>query len=180
MFPTRVISRSLSLALVFSYFTLLAFAQGFPTTVQVFMPGGGPPPGALRLSLLNRQEKFKEAVEVLAPLYDENHGMLEARLAYANALSGAGEIVKAEKIYQPILQLKDVPPATLAIVHFKMGYGLSRQGKFAEAVAAFDKAVALSPDLPNVHMHLGGALMQLQQGERAEKELLRAYELGGS
>ena len=346
MFPTRFISRSLSLALVLTFFSVLAFAQGFPTTVQVFMPGGGPPPGTLRLSLvrddgfmdtvftdqkgkfdmptpttqtanytvtiegdgvnydtttatlniqrnqpvyltiflrpfssskkpvkevldvttlernvpqkasaaykramtfigagqfesaitelqaaiklypeyaraqndlgvlymkldrldeaattfrkaaeiskrfiyprmnlgvvLNRQEKFKEAVEILGPLYEENHGMLETRLAYANALSGAGEIVEAEKVYRPILQLKDVPPATMAIVHFKMGYGLSRQGKFAEAVTAFDKAVVLSPDLPNVHMHLGGALMQLQQAERAEKELLRAYELGGS
>jgi TolA-binding protein len=29
-------------------------------------------------------------------------------------------------------------------------------------------------------MLLGGALMQLQQGERAERELLRAYELGGA
>src|SRR5688572_23460818 len=47
--------------------------------------------------VLNRQEKFKEAVEVLEPLYQENHGMLEVRLAYANALSGAGQIVEAEK-----------------------------------------------------------------------------------
>jgi Flp pilus assembly protein TadD len=130
--------------------------------------------------VLNRQEKFKEAVEVLAPLYEENHGMLEVRLAYANALSGAGEPVEAEKIYQPILQLKDLSPSTKAIVHFKLGFGLNRQRKFPEAVAEFDKAIALNPDIANAHMHLGGALMQLQQTERAERELLRAYELGGS
>lgn len=130
--------------------------------------------------VLNRQEKFKEAVEVLAPLYEENHGTLEVRLAYANALSGAGEIVEAEKIYLPILQLKDLPPATEATVHFKVGFGLNRQGKFAEAVTELDKAIALSPNIANAHMHLGGALMQLQQGERAERELLRAYELGGA
>jgi Flp pilus assembly protein TadD len=130
--------------------------------------------------VLTRQEKFKEAVEVLAPLYEENHGMLEVRLAYAHALSGAGEIIPAEKIYQPILQLKDVPAGTMATVHFKIGIGLNRQRKFTEAVSEFDKAIALSPGIANAHMHLGGALMQLQQDERAERELLRAYELGGA
>jgi Flp pilus assembly protein TadD len=130
--------------------------------------------------VLNRQEKFKEAVEILGPLYQENHGMLEVRLAYANALSGAGEIVEAEKIYLPILQLKDLPPATQATVHFKIGFGLNRQGKFAEAVTEFDKAIALNPNIATAHMHLGGALMQLQQGERAERELWRAYQLGGA
>lgn len=130
--------------------------------------------------VLNRQEKFKEAVEVLGPLYQENHGMLEVRLAYANALSGAGEIVEAEKIYLPVLQLKDLPPATEATVHFKIGFGLNRQGKFTEAVTEFDKAIALNPNIANAHMHLGGALMQLQQGERAERELWRAYQLGGA
>jgi Flp pilus assembly protein TadD len=129
--------------------------------------------------VLNRQEKFKEALEILAPLYEENHGMLEVRLAYANALSGAGEIVAAEKIYLPILQLKELPPATQATVLFKVGFGLNRQRKFAEAVAAFDKSIALNPGMANAHMHLGGALMQLRQDERAERELLKAYELGG-
>ncbi len=130
--------------------------------------------------VLNRQEKFKEAIEILGPLYEENRGMLEVRLAYANALSGAGQMVEAEKIYLPILQLKEVPPATQATVHFKLGFGLNRQRKFAEAVSQFDKALALSPNMVNAHMLLGGALMQLQQNDRAERELLRAYELGGA
>ena len=129
--------------------------------------------------VLNRQEKFKEAVEVLAPLYQENQGMLEVRVAYAEALSGAGEMIEAEKIYLPILQLKDVPPATQATVHFKLGIGFNRQRKFTEAVSHLDKAVALNPNIANAYLHLGAALMQLKQDERAERELLRAYELGG-
>ena len=152
----------------------VAFRKAAEISKRFFYP-------RLNLGLvLNRQEKFKEAVEVLEPLYEENHGMLEVRLAYANALSGAGEMAQAEKIYLPILQLKDLTPATEAIVHFKIGFGLNRQRKFAEAVSQFDKAIALNPDIANAHMHLGGALMQLQQGERAERELLRAYELGGA
>ena len=89
-------------------------------------------------------------------------------------------MVQAEKIYQPILQLKDLPPATKAVVHFKIGFGLNRQRKFAEAVTELEKAIALNPDIANAHMHLGGALMQLQQNEKAERELVRAYELGGA
>jgi Flp pilus assembly protein TadD len=130
--------------------------------------------------VLTRQEKFKDAIEVLAPLYQENPGMLEVRLAYANALSGAGEVVEAEKIYRSILELKEVPPATQATVHFKVGFGLNRQRKFAEAVTELDRAIALNPDMPNAHMYLGGALMQVQQNERAERALLKAYELGGA
>ena len=130
--------------------------------------------------VLNKQAKFKEALEVLGPLYEENHGMLEVRLAYANALSGAGDVVAAEKVYLPILQLKDVTPETKAVVHFKVGFGLNRQRKFAEAVAELDKAIALNPDMPNAHMYLGGALMQVQENERAERALVKAYELGGA
>lgn len=130
--------------------------------------------------VLNKQAKFKEALEVLGPLYEENNGMLEVRLAYANALSGAGDVVAAERVYLPILQLKDVNQETKALVHFKVGFGLNRQRKFAEAVAEFDKAIALNPDMPNAHMYLGGALMQVQQNERAEQALLKAYELGGA
>lgn len=151
----------------------LAFRKATEISKRYFYP---------RMNLgvvLNRQERFKEAVEILRPLYQENQGMFEVRLAYANALSGAGEIVEAEKIYLPLLQLKDLPPATQATVHFKIAFGLNRQRKFAEAVAAFDKAIALNPGMANAHMLLGGALMQLRQDERAERELLKAYELGG-
>ena len=130
--------------------------------------------------VLNKQGKFKEAVEVLGPLFEENNRMMEVRLAYANALSGAGDVVAAEKVYLPILQLKEVDAETKAIVHFKIGFGLNRQRKFAEAVTELDKAIALSPDMPNAHMYLGGALMQVQENERAERALVKAYELGGA
>ena len=130
--------------------------------------------------VLNRQEKFKEAVEILGPLYEENHGMMEVRLAYADALSGAGEVVQAEKVYRSALESKSLAPLTRASLHFKVGLGLNRQGKFTEAVSDLEKAIALDPDVANSHLQLGGALMQVQQLERAERELLRAYELSGA
>ncbi|HET6892488.1 MAG TPA: tetratricopeptide repeat protein [Pyrinomonadaceae bacterium] len=130
--------------------------------------------------VLNRQNKFKEAVDVLGPLYEENHGIVEVRLAYANALSGAGETSQAEKIFRSLIESKEIAPQAKAGLHFKLGVVLNKQGKFAEAVTELEKAVALNPEAPNPHLQLGGALLQVQQFERAEWELLRAYQLSGN
>lgn len=130
--------------------------------------------------VLNRQNKFKEAVEILGPLYEENHGMVEVRFAYANALSGAGQIIDADKIFRSLLASKEIAGPTKAGLHFKLGVNLNRQGKFVEAVQELEQAVSLNPEAPNAHLQLGGALLQVQQFERAERELLRAYELSGN
>jgi Flp pilus assembly protein TadD len=128
--------------------------------------------------VLTRQGKYKEALDVLEPLYEENHGMLEVRLAYARALEGAGQLSDAEKIYRSTLESKNLPPETQADMHFCLGVLLNRQRKFGDAVTELQKAIALN-DAANSHLQLGAALMLLQQPSAAEHELLRAYELGG-
>jgi Flp pilus assembly protein TadD len=128
--------------------------------------------------VLTKQHKFKEALDVLEPLYEENHGMLEVRLAYARALEGAGQLSDAEKIYRSTLESKNLPPATQADMHFCLGVVLNRQRKFGAAVTELQKAIALD-DAANSHLQLGAALMLLEQPSAAEHELLRAYELGG-
>ncbi len=119
-------------------------------------------------------------MEILGPLYEENHAIVEVRLAYANALSGAGEVSQAEKIFRSLLESKELAPTAKAGLHFKLGVGLNRQGKFVEAVTELEKAVALNPEAPNPHLQLGGALLQVQVLDRAERELLRAYQLSGN
>lgn len=128
--------------------------------------------------VLTQQHKYKEALDVLEPLYEENHGMLEVRLAYARALEGAGQLPEAEKIYRSTLESKNLPAATQADMHFCLGVLLNRQRRFGEAVTELQKAIALN-DAANSHLQLGAALMLLQQPNAAEHELLRAYELGG-
>jgi len=128
--------------------------------------------------VLTQQHKYKEALDILEPLYEENHGMLEVRLAYARALEGAGQLADAEKIYRSTLESKNLPPATQADMHFCLGVVLNRQRKFGEAVTELQKAIAID-DAANSHLQLGAALMLLQQPNAAEQELLRAYELGG-
>lgn len=128
--------------------------------------------------VLSKQSKYKEAVEILATLYNENHGMLEVRLAYGKALRGAGSLTEAEKIYRSTLETKTLEPQQLANLHFSLGVVLDRQRRYAEAVIELDKAIALD-DSANSHLQLGSTLIQLQQLDRAERELLRSYELGG-
>ncbi len=128
--------------------------------------------------VLTQQHKYKEALEVLEPLYEENHGMLEVRLAYARALEGAGRLADAEKIYRSTLESKNLPPATQADMHFCLGVILNRQRKFGDAVTELQRAIAID-DTANSHLQLGAALMLLEQPSAAEHELLRAYELGG-
>lgn len=130
--------------------------------------------------VLNRQGKYREALDVLTPLYNENHGMLEVRLAYAAALKGAGEFSEAEKIYRSTLLSKNLSPRVRAVMEFDLGVALNHQGRFADAAAELEKAIMLDESTANSHLQLGGALMQLQQLERAESELLRAYKLGGT
>jgi len=128
--------------------------------------------------VLTQQHKYKEALDILEPLYEENHGMLEVRLAYARALEGAGQLSDAEKIYRSTLESKTLPPATQADMHFCLGVVLNRQRKFGAAVTELQKAIAID-DAANSHLQLGAALMLLEQPSAAEHELLRAYELGG-
>jgi Flp pilus assembly protein TadD len=130
--------------------------------------------------VLNKQGKYREATEVLDPLYRENRGMLELRLAYGQALGGAGEFSEAEKIYRSTLESNNLETTTRANLYFRLGVVLNREGRFSEAVAALEKAIAIDADAANSHVQLGAALMQLQQANRAERELLRAYELAGN
>ena len=129
--------------------------------------------------VLSRQEKYREALEVLEPLYNENHGMVEVRLAYATALQGAAEFSEAEKVYRSTLSTKNLSAQIRAEMEFGLGAVLNHQGRFADAAYHLEEAIKLDPDSANSHLQLGGALMQLQELERAETELLRSYELAG-
>ena len=130
--------------------------------------------------VLNRERKYQEAIEVLAPLYHEYHGVVEVNLAYAAALDGAGKFADAENVYRAVMAAHKIEEGIYNLAEFKLGVLLNRAGRFREAAAELENVVARDPSIVNAHLQLGGALMQLQQMDRAESALLRAYELGGS
>ena len=130
--------------------------------------------------VLNRQRKYQEAIAVLDPLYHEYHTVVEVNLAYAEALDGAKQFTDAENVYRAVMAAHKIEEKIYNLVEFKLGVLLNRAGRFREAASELENVVTRDPTIVNAHLQLGGALMQLQRLDRAESELLRAYQLGGS
>lgn len=130
--------------------------------------------------VLNRQGKYAEAVEVLGRLHGESPNFPGLSSTYADALVGAGQAGKAKKVLNDALAEADLDRAAQVEAHYKLGMILSREEDYAAAATELEKAVKIDPSAANVHLLLGGALMQLRRPTEAERELLRAYELGGA
>ena len=130
--------------------------------------------------VLNRQHKYSEAIDVLDPLYHEYHTVVEVNLAYAEALDGDKKFGDAENVYRAVMAAHKIDEKIYNLVEFKLGVLLNRAGRFREAAAELENVVSRDATIVNAHLQLGGALMQLQRLDRAESELLRAYELGGA
>lgn len=129
--------------------------------------------------VLNRQANFKRAAEVLGGLYEENALLQNVAVPYADALAGTGELSKSEKVLRAALQANPLDNSTLVNLHFKLGLILNREERFADAAAELQKAIKLDPKAATAHLLLGASLLQLNKLPEAEKELVRAYELGG-
>jgi tetratricopeptide (TPR) repeat protein len=130
--------------------------------------------------VLNRQGKYAEAAEVLGRLYADRPDFPGLPLHYADALAGAGQGARAKKVLGEALAAADLSEGAQVEAHYKLGMILGREGDNAAAAAEFEKAVKLDPSAANVHLLLGGALIELKRPAEAERELLRAYELGGA
>jgi tetratricopeptide (TPR) repeat protein len=129
---------------------------------------------------LNRQGKYAEAVAMLGKLYQENTQLQAAWLPYAEALAETGKLKDAEKILRLILANPSLNDSAKATVHFRLGAVLNRQNRFSEAASELETSIKLEPNAVMAHLQLGGALIELKRLREAERELLRAYELGGS
>lgn len=126
----------------------------------------------------HRQGKNKEAVQILALLYEKDRSMKGLALSYVDALLGVGELAKAEQILRAVLT--DSPNDTSVDLHFKLGVVLNRQDRFDEAAVELKKAVTINDTAANAHLLLGATLLQLNRLDESEKSLLRSYELAGA
>lgn len=137
--------------------------------------------GRLNLGLvLTRQGKYKEAVEILKPLTRAEPPIEGMRMTYAEALIGLGKLAEAEAALKAALQEAGADRARELEARFKLGLVLSRSERYAEAVSEFEKVIVLDPNAANAHLLLGAALLQLKKLDEAERQLLKAYELGGA
>jgi Flp pilus assembly protein TadD len=128
---------------------------------------------------LIRMGKHSEAAELLARLYQETSLPL-ARLPLAEALGETSRFAEAEKILRMVCDDANAAASIHAEARFRMGAIFNKQNRFADAVREFEEALQLEPDMVMAHMQLGGALLQLKRLAEAERELKKAYELGGA
>ena len=129
--------------------------------------------------VLNRQGKYAESAEVLGHLYRDSPNIPGLNLTYADALVGASQTQRAKQVLREALAGTGLDRGAQVEAHYKLGMILSREENYADSVAELEKAAKIDPGAANVHLLLGGALMQLKRLPEAERELLRAYELGG-
>lgn len=129
--------------------------------------------------VLNRQGKFKEAAEVLSALHKDAPTLAGVRLPLAEALFGLGKLAEAKQLLTETLADPKLERAAQAEARFRLGAVLNREEHYAEAAKELEQATLLEPKSPATHLQFGGALIQLNRLAEAERELLRAYELGG-
>jgi len=130
--------------------------------------------------VLNRQGKYKEAAQVLGELQKSNPDLTSVRLPLADALTEIGKLAEAKEHLRAALGDAKLDRAAQAEARFKLGALLNREEHYAEAITELEQAIALAPNTTMAHLQLGGAYLQLKRLAEAERELLRAYELGGS
>ncbi|HMV85535.1 MAG TPA: tetratricopeptide repeat protein [Blastocatellia bacterium] len=126
-----------------------------------------------------RRQDFNEAVRRFDQLLTEHPTLSAARIAYADALSATQQWDEAETQLREALKDSTLGGADRAIAHLKLGGKLNRDERYKSAAVEFEKAVKLSPESAAARLFWGTALMQLNQSPDAERELLKAYQLGG-
>lgn len=130
--------------------------------------------------IYNRQSRFGEAIKILDPLVKEQPSLANARVQLAEALLASRQTDAASEQLRLALADKKLESPARADAHFRLGFLLNREERYAAAVAEFEKAIAINPQAASAHMYLGGALLNLKRMAEAEAALLKAYELGGS
>lgn len=130
--------------------------------------------------VLTRRAKYKEAVAVLDPLFKENQSLSEVRIALADALIALNRLDEAEPHLRTALLDTKLERASAGDAHYRLGLLLNKRQKYSAAVIELSEAAQAIPNSARTHLQLGGALLQLQKLEDAERELLTAYRLGGA
>jgi len=126
-----------------------------------------------------RQGKYKEAVALLGPLYKENQSISEVGIALADALIALNRLDEAEPHLRTALLDSKLDRPTAGDAHYRLGLLLNKKQKYGAAVVELSQAAESIPNSARTRLQLGGALLQLQRFDDAERELQTAYRLGG-
>jgi serine/threonine protein kinase len=118
------------------------------------------------------------------PLYRRNLADAYAQLARLlndrNPREAEAVLRQAVAIHEQLI--RDLPKVAvyrqlLSSMQVTLGMALGNQGKFADAVAAFRRALELNSNLPAVHVNLGNVLREMGQLDEAIGEYRKAIRL---
>ncbi len=150
-----------------------AFTQAVSLNARFHLP-------LLNLALIRyRQGNFGETIILFSRLLDDQPALSAERVKYAEALIAAGQLDEAEQQLREALRDTKLDRADRTNALMRLGLKLGRDERYSAAVAELEKAVALSPDLAAARLYLGAVLGQWNKVSDAERELLKAYQLGG-
>ncbi len=128
----------------------------------------------------NRQRKYDEAIRVLDRLVKDQPSFSIARIELAESLLASQQTDATMEQLRLALADTGLISSLRVDAHLKLGVLLNREERYASAVKEFEKVIAIDPKIALAHMHLGGALLNLNRIAEAEPTLKHAYELGGS
>src|SRR5205085_6665533 len=150
-----------------------AFTQALSLNARFYLP-------RLNLALLrHRQGLDDEAIQLFNRLLQDQPTLSAARVTYAEALIATQQWDEAEQQLREALKDTKLERADRSNAHLELGMKLHRDTRYEAAAAELEKALALNPQSALARLYLGAALLQLQKLPEAERELSKAYELGG-
>jgi tetratricopeptide (TPR) repeat protein len=150
------------------------FARATKIAPRVYYP-------RLNLAIISgRLGRHKEAANMLEQLYKENPALVEVRLNLSDELAALNRLDDAETHLRGLLSAPKLEADSAGDVRYKLGLLLNRKQRYEAAIQELRQAADLRPRSARVRLQLGGALLQVQRLDDAERELLEAYKLGGT
>lgn len=116
------------------------------------------------LQRVDESEKSLEEAVRVAP--DDANAWYQRGIVFKNQQ----KFQEAEEAYRKAIQLKGLPADILKIAHDDLGVVLSKQFRFEEAIAEFDKALKIDPFFTNARRNRGVCLFNLGRFAEAERE----------
>ena len=117
-------------------------------------------------SQLQQQRRLDEAEAVFRDLLAMAPGHVPGHLGLGGVLIEAKRPAEAEAVLRAGLAMPAVPMLE-AMLHTNLGLALRHQRRDVEALAEYDRAMALAPTLPGLDIHRAEALQNLKRYDEA-------------
>lgn len=129
------------------------------------------------LALLEKAGDREGAVERARAFLRANPGFFKTRLRLADNLLALRRYGEAAAEYRQVLEVPLLTQRTRRYVAVELGYALFRTGKFAEAMALYEKAFRGNPSDPTLNARMGLLLERQGKPEEALQHYERSIEL---